>query len=216
MQVIFFRVYYHIHIFIYICCIGIIQKIHNKMSGIKIENFNSLYTKYYRRSFLFTKSYVHDEYVAEDIVSEVLIKLWEILKEKEIEHIEALLLTTLKNKALDHLKHESVRAEVFQSLSDIYQKELEIRISTLEACDPEEIFSFEVQQIINRTLASLPEQTRRVFEMSRFENKSNKEIAEIQGVTVKGVEYHITKTLKLLRENLKDYLPLYYFFFFFC
>ena len=75
------------------------------MIGTEIHNFNTLYTKFYRKSFLFTKSYVHDECIAEDIVSDVLIKLWEILKEKEIEHIEALLLTTLKNKSLDHLNH---------------------------------------------------------------------------------------------------------------
>ncbi|KKB57063.1 RNA polymerase sigma-70 factor [Parabacteroides goldsteinii] len=185
------------------------------MIGTEIHNFNTLYTKFYRKSFLFTKSYVHDECIAEDIVSDVLIKLWEILKEKEIEHIEALLLTTLKNKSLDHLKHEAVKTEALHTLTDMRQRELDIRISTLEACNPEDIFSTEVQQIVTATLALLPEQTRRVFEMSRFENKTNKEIAEELQLTVKGVEYHITKALKPLRENLKDYLPLFYFYFFF-
>lgn len=91
------------------------------MIGTEIHNFNTLYTKFYRKSFLFTKSYVHDECIAEDIVSDVLIKLWEILKEKEIEHIEALLLTTLKNKSLDHLKHEAVKTEALRTLTDMRQ-----------------------------------------------------------------------------------------------
>lgn len=186
------------------------QKIHTA-----IHDFTTLYTTFYRKSFLFTKSYVHDESVAEDIVSDSLIKIWEILKNKEIKHLEALLLTTLKNKSLDHLKHEAIKAEAIYSLTDMAQKELDIRISTLEACDPEDIFSAEVKQIIMETLATLPKQTRRIFEMSRFENKTNKEIAENLQITVKGVEYHITKALKPLRENLKDYLPLFYFFFFF-
>lgn len=185
------------------------------MAAIQMENFNILYTKYYRKAFLFTKSYVHDERIAEDIVSDVLIKLWETLKEKETGHLEALLLQTLKHKALDQLKHEYIKTEVLHTLSDIRQKELEIRISTLEACNPDEIFSFEIQQIISRTLSRLPEQTRYIFELSRFENKTNKEIAELQKITVKGVEYHITKVLKLLRENLKDYLPLSSLLFFF-
>ena len=149
------------------------------MIGTEIHNFNTLYTKFYRKSFLFTKSYVHDECIAEDIVSDVLIKLWEILKEKEIEHIEALLLTTLKNKSLDHLKHEAVKTEALRTLTDMRQRELDIRISTLEACNPEDIFSTEVQQIVTATLALLPEQTRRVFEMSRFENKTNKETCSL-------------------------------------
>lgn len=185
------------------------------MPAIQMENFNTLYTKYYRKAFLFTKSYVHDECMAEDIVSDVLIKLWDTLKEKEIEYVEALLLKTLKHKALDHLKHEYIKTEVLHTLSDIRQKELEIRISTLEACNPDEIFSCEVQQIIQQTLARLPEQTRYIFVMSRFENRTNKEIAELQNITIKGVEYHITKALKLLRESLKDYLPLSSLFFFF-
>ena len=54
-------------------------------------DFNSIYTTYYRKAFLFTKSYVHDEMVAEDIVSDVLIKLWEILKERPIDSFEGML-----------------------------------------------------------------------------------------------------------------------------
>lgn len=181
------------------------------MSQPDIHSFNALYTRYYRKAFLFTKSFVHDESVAEDIVSESLIKLWEKLKEENTDYTDALLLTILKNKSLDHLKHEAIKAEAIHSMSNLNQRELEIRISTLQACDPEEIFSEEVKKIIADTLATLPEQTHRIFVMSRFQNKSNKKIAEELGITVKGVEYHITKALKPLRINLKDYLPVLYF-----
>ena len=181
------------------------------MSQTDIHSFNALYTRYYRKAFLFTKSFVHDESVAEDIVSESLIKLWENLKEENTYYTDSLLLTILKNKSLDHLKHEAIKAEAIHSMSNLNQRELEIRISTLQACDPEEIFSEEVKKIIADTLATLPEQTRRIFVMSRFQNKSNKEIAEELGITVKGVEYHITKALKPLRISLKDYLPILYF-----
>lgn len=111
------------------------------MSQTDIHSFNALYTRYYRKAFLFTKSFVHDESVAEDIVSESLIKLWENLKEENTDHADALLLTILKNKSLDHLKHEAIKAEAIHSMSNLNQRELEIRISTLQACDPEEIFS---------------------------------------------------------------------------
>ena len=99
------------------------------------------------------------------------------------------------------------------NLEEIKNRELSIRISTLEACDPKEIFSDEVNRIIHKTLKNLPEQTHRIFEMSRFENKTVKEIADETNLTIKGVEYHITKALKALRINLKDYLPLFYFLF---
>lgn len=185
------------------------------MSNAIVNSFNEIYTSYYKKSFFFAKSYVHDDLAAEDIASESLIKLWEKLKTEKIDYIEPLLLTILKNKALDYLKHEEVKRTAFESMADWHQQELSIRISTLESCDPNEIFSDEVESIIRETLKLLPEQTRRIFLLSRFENKSNKEIAEQMGVSIKGVEYHISKALKALRITLKDYLPLFYFFFYY-
>ena len=185
------------------------------MSNAIVNSFNEIYTSYYKKSFFFAKSYVHDDLAAEDIASESLIKLWEKLKTEKIDYIEPLLLTILKNKALDYLKHEEVKRTAFESMVDWHQQELSIRISTLESCDPNEIFSDEVESIIRETLKLLPEQTRRIFLVSRFENKSNKEIAEQMGISIKGVEYHISKALKALRITLKDYLPLFYFFFYY-
>ena len=188
---------------------------YTRMDDLNINSFNALYTLYYRKSFLFAKSYVHDEQVAEDIAAEALIKLWEKLKTDIINSPQAMLLTILKNKSLDYLRLEQNKLNAMSELSELYVRELDIRVSSLEACDPSEIFSEEVNQIIQATLRTLPEQTRRVFKMSRFENKMNKEIAENLGITVKGVEYHISGALKEFRISLKDYLPLFYFFFYF-
>lgn len=185
------------------------------MSNAIVSSFNEIYTSYYKKSFFFAKSYVHDDLAAEDIASDSLIKLWEKLKTEKIDYIEPLLLTILKNKALDYLKHEEVKRTAFESMADWHQQELSIRISTLESCDPNEIFSDEVESIIRETLKLLPEQTRQIFLLSQFENKSNKEIAEQMGISIKGVEYHISKALKALRITLKDYLPLFYFFFYY-
>jgi len=173
------------------------------------NSFNAVYTAYYRKSFLFVKSYVHDELVAEDIVSESLIKLWERMKSQPIEHVQPFLFAILKNSALDQLKHEAVERKAFKSLHEHFSRELEIRISVLQSCDPNEIFSSEIQQIIQATLATLPEKSRKIFEMSRYQNKTNKEIAEVFNITVKGVDYHIALTIKALRVSLKDYLPLF-------
>ena len=168
---------------------------YTRMDDLNINSFNALYTLYYRKSFLFAKSYVHDEQVAEDIAAEALIKLWEKLKTDIINSPQAMLLTILKNKSLDYLRLEQNKLNAMSELSELYVRELDIRVSSLEACDPE--------------------QTRKVFKMSRFENKMNKEIAENLGITVKGVEYHISRALKEFRISLKDYLPLFYFFFYF-
>ena len=166
------------------------------------DNFNIIYERNYQRSFMFAKSYVHDDMIAEDIVSDSLVKYWRLISTQKGEATEALLLSILRNKALDYLRHKAVHNAAIENLEEIKKRELSIRISTLEAWDPEEIFREEIRTILQRTLQSLPEQTRRIFEMSRFENKTVKEIAIETNLSVKGVEYHITKTLKILRINL--------------
>jgi len=176
------------------------------------NSFNAIYTAYYRKSFLFVKSYVHDELIAEDIVSESLIKLWERMKSQPIEHISSYLFIILKNSALDQLRHEAIERKAFKSLNEYLTREHEIRFSVLKACDPNEIFSSEIQQIIQSTLANLPDKSRKIFEMSRYHNKTNKEIAEVFNISVKGVDYHIALTIKALKVSLKDYLPVLFYF----
>jgi RNA polymerase sigma-70 factor (ECF subfamily) len=145
--------------------------------------------------------------MAEDIVAEGLIKLWERMKQEPVDPIPPFLFTILKNSALDYLKHQSKKRVAITTLGQTLSRELEIRISSLEATDPNEIFSAEIQQIIHNTLNSLPQRTREIFMMSRFENKPHKELAAQFNISVKGVDYHIARSVKDLRVALKDYLP---------
>lgn len=172
------------------------------------KTFDLLYKQYYHKSVLFVKSYVHDTAIAMDITSDSLIKLWDKMKEEDISHPEILLISILKNKALDHLKHEAVKVRAFDNIKSLYEADMNIRISTLEACEPQQLFSSEIQSLLVKTLDNLPPQTKDIFMLSRFGDKSNKEIAELYDLSVKAVEYHITKTIKVLRIVLKDYLIL--------
>ena len=178
------------------------------MSFDSNNSFNEIYTAFYRKSYLFVKSYVHDDMAAEDIVSESLIRLWQQMKQQTIDPIPPFLFTILKNRTLDYLKHQAVIRTVHQDMVEILNRELEIRTTTLEMSDPIDIFSTEVKQIIELTLNRLPEKTREIFKLSKFGNKPHKEIAELYQISVKGVDYHISLSVKELRLALKDYLPL--------
>lgn len=176
-------------------------------------DFNKIYKDYYKRSFWFVKSYVFEDMAAEDIVSESLISLWQTIRKEEVEHPLSLLLTILKNNSLNYLKTQERQLEMMNSLASVLSRDLNYRINCLAACDPQEIFSSEITTIIEQTLTTLSDQTRQVFEMSRYEHHSVKEIAEILNLSPKAVEYHITKALKVLRLGLKDYLPLFHWLF---
>ncbi|MDP4271376.1 MAG: RNA polymerase sigma-70 factor [Bacteroidota bacterium] len=176
--------------------------------------YAAIYRTYFPRFRSFANSYVRDEFVAENIVQDAFTTLWEN-KETLADNSNVLsyLLTIIKNRALNHLSHLQTRYAVEEKLLTQQTREIELRCLTLRATDPESIFSNEVQSLIRQTLDKLPEQTRQVIEMSRFDNLSNKEIALRLNISVKGVEYHITKGLKSLRIGLKDYMSAYTFFF---
>jgi|SRR5690554_2280946 len=174
-----------------------------------------LYATYYEKCFSFTKSYVHDKHTAEDITSDAFIKLHDKLQKEEIKNVPAYLLTILKNGALDHLRQKAVTDRTHTAYTSMANQELDYRISTLIECDPELIFSKEIQEIIDKTLAAMPPRRREIFTLSRYKNLSNKAIAAKLNLSVKSIEYHITKSLSLFRENLKDYLPLFYLIFLF-
>jgi RNA polymerase sigma-70 factor (ECF subfamily) len=145
---------------------------------------------------------------SEDIVSESIIQLWHAMRRDTVTSPRSFLVAILKNNALNYLKHLSIRQAGLETMSESSRRDTQYRIMSLEACDPQEMFSKEITEIIERTLMSLPEQTRRIFEMSRYEQRQVREIAEAFSITPKAVEYHITKALKLLRVSLREYLPL--------
>lgn len=176
--------------------------------------FSTLFEQYKEPFILFANSYIRDWTVAEDIYVEAMMQYWEKRHELPSDtNIPAYILTSVKNRSLNLLRHLNVRTEAEEHLFNHNARELNFRISSLESCDPSELFTIEMREIIRRTLNELPEQTRAIFYKSRFENKTNREIAEKLDINVKTVEYHIAKSLKLFRSRLKDYLPLLVFLF---
>jgi len=163
-----------------------------------LKAFNQLFADYQGRFIRFANIYVRDIAVAEDFTIEALMQYWENRNTlKADSNVPAYILTIIKNKCINYLQHIQVREDASEHLKNHAEWELNTRISTLEACNPEELFTAEAP--------------RRIFIMSRYENKPYKEIAETLGMTTKGVEYHISQALKKLHANLKDYIPLLVF-----
>lgn len=78
----------------------------------------------------------------------------------------------------------------------------------IESCDPSQIFTAEIVEILHNTIANLPAKQREIFVMSRVQGKSYKEIAEELGLTYKQVDKSLQKTMKTLRQALGEYMPL--------
>ena len=172
-----------------------------------MDTFTRFFQENQAKFLSFAYSYIRNKTEAEDILMESMIALWENRDKWENDsNLQALLLTIIKNRALNYLAHEQVRLRAEDDINTHRQRELNLRISTLEACEPDTIFNTEIQHIVRKALTKMPEQSRDIFILSRYQNTPNKMIAEKLGISIKSVEFHITKALKILRTELKDYL----------
>ena len=177
------------------------------------KSFNAFFVENQQRFSHLAYSYVRNIEIAEDLVVESFVYYWEHKDAlREDTEPRAYVATTLKHKCLNHLARLKKRLTIENELSAHQEWELSLRIQSLNEFIPEEIYTEEIQALVNQTLAQLPTRTREIFEMSRYENKTHKEISAYLGISTKNVEYHITKSLNELRKVLKDYLLIFLLF----
>ena len=177
-----------------------------------LDNFISNFKNLHERGLAFARAFVFDADLAEDITSEAMIVLWNKLRGQNIEQPQIYLFAIIRNKSLESLRNRKTALLAKNELSLASERDYNLRIKSAEACDPQILYSKEVQAIIKSSLKDLGTQTREVFILSRYEGMSNKDIAKKLGLSPKTVEYHITKSLKYFKEKLKDYLPILLFF----
>ena len=175
--------------------------------------FKVIYNRYVPRLYYFVYEYVPFNDIVENIIQDTLLVLWDKKsKLAENTNLGAYLFTVAKNNCLYKLRDQRYRQKLFES-TEVDEPELKANLDALGALDTSLLTFMEIEQIIENTLRQLPPQCRTVFKLSRFEEKKNKEIAEELGISLKGVEGHISKALKYFRTSLKDYLPIMAFLF---
>ena len=170
--------------------------------------FGRLFATWRARFEAIACRYVRSAAVAEDLVSDSFMSFWENRGRIPADaNLQAYILIIVRNKCLDWLRAQSLHAKSEQEVYELRRRVLAADIRSLQAFNPEEIFSEEVAAIVRQSLDRLPELTRDVFIARRFEEMSYKEIAEKYGITVRRVEFELEKAVKQLRVALKDYLP---------
>lgn len=161
--------------------------------------FDAVYNFYYSRLCAFASNYVEVK-DTEEIVQEVMMWLWESRTTLVPElSLKSLLFTITKNKCLNNLEHTQVKRDVHKKLYEKFHAQFE---------DPDFYVHDELLNLVSEAIRKLPEKYRKAFEMNRFDELTYNEIAEIAGVSSKTIAYRIAQALKILRVELKDYLPL--------
>ena len=120
----------------------------------EIKAFNKLFAEYHGLFVRFANTYLQDEAAAEDIAVEGIMYYWENRYSlSSNSNIPAYILEVIKHKCLNYLRHLRVREDVEQRIQEHQQRVNSLRIATLEACDPQEIFNHQILHLFHADCA---------------------------------------------------------------
>lgn len=159
----------------------------------EIEVFKAIFNEHYEniRNYLYYKT--SDMVLAEDIVQETFMKLWDIRKTIQNDTVKSLLYVMAANNLKSHMRHQKV---VFNFANTSSKDEIDN-----ESADSE-IRQKEMQQKLQRVLADMPEKNREVFLLNRIDNLTYAEIADRLQLSVKAIEKRMHEALLFVRERI--------------
>ena len=169
------------------------------------DGFKNIFQQYFQPLCHLSSHYLEDHDEAKEVVQDAFVKLWEVRQNLDKDsNIRNFLFTLVKNNCLNLLKRKQLLLKHHEKLRWM---EMHYQYESFSRMGSDYLEFNELKEKIDLAIKNLPEHCRIVFEMSRFEELKNREIAEKLGVTQKTVEAHLTKALKILRNDLKEYLP---------
>lgn len=170
--------------------------------------YEKIFHEFYPVLFSLAKQYLLNETDAEEIVQDAYMKLWEVrLTMNEQSNIKNFLYTLVKNNCLNQIRNKQNAARL---ISNYQYSELKYNYEALEKVGETYLDFQELKDKIDLAISELPDDLRIVFEMNRFKDMRYKDIASELDLSEKAVEARMSKALKILRSELKDYLPVIY------
>ena len=176
---------------------------HKLRKGLREGNkeiFEEIYRQYYSPLCFYCMRYVGDIEEAKEIVQGLFLKIW--IKRNELDintSVKSYLYRAVQNYALNHLHQQKVKQKYIINKAHFPNQSSENGQLKME----EE----ELKILIKSAVLKLPDKRRKIFELSRYENMKYTQIAEHLTISVKTVEAQMSKSLKYLRQVLKEYLP---------
>ena len=173
----------------------------NELKEGDVNAFEMFFKTYYQPLCNYAYSFIQDRDEAEEIVQSAFLSVWEKRETLDIKtSLKSYLYTMVRNTSLNVIKHEKIKQKYVGEA-------LAVEARSHEGVS-QKVLSSELEEKIERAMDVLPEQCRLIFKMSRFEELKYGEIAEQLQISVKTVENQMGKALKIMRDQLKDYLPI--------
>lgn len=178
------------------------QNISDNLLIISIRNgskdaFKLLYDRYCKKLFYFSLRYLDDKEEAEELVQSVFINIWEHRNSlNETLSVKNYIYRSALNYIYNYLKKKAVHARYVEA---------ELRKSEPQSNQTyNNIFYNDLERSISSIVEKLPLQQRKIFQLSRFDGLSHEEIARTLNLTVRTVENHIYRALKIIKSKLRS------------
>ena len=150
-----------------------------------------MFLKHYQEWCLLSFSYVGDLDDSKDVVQSIFIKLLQKEYKEPIKDLKSYINTSIRNESLKRIKKRERTFSIKNYSNEVPSYE-------------NELIRSEISQTLFREIDALPDQNKKVFELCVLEGIKYENAAEIMGITVNTVKYHLKKTFKILRLNLRD------------
>lgn len=176
-----------------------------------LSTFENLFDKYYSMLCLVAYDFLKNKALAEEIVDEVFMAVWQKRDVIQInQSIRAYLVKSVKNRCINWFEQTKTERIVMTNVADISVYE---SILWDDDYPLGKLLEQELRNSINESINALPEQCKRIYQLSRNEDLSYEEIAARLNISVNTVKTQMKIALAKLREALRDYLPLLFFWF---
>jgi RNA polymerase sigma-70 factor (ECF subfamily) len=160
------------------------------------EAFEHFYKDHYKFFLLAACKYLGDAPLAQEVVNDVFVRLWQDAERIDIQSsLKSYLYRAVVNRCLNELDKHKRDRQHFQ----------ELKHRPEETAEWKEMEDNELKIRLYKAIDDLPEQCRKVFRMSRFEELKQQEIADRLGISIKTVKNHITHALQQLNRVLDEW-----------
>jgi RNA polymerase sigma-70 factor (family 1) len=160
-----------------------------------VKAFEEIYNRYWYRLYRFVYQETGTREEAEELVQDLFTSLWNRREQLAVRHLGAYLTVSIRNLTTNYIKSQITHRK-YQEYSIMH----EIRQASLTE---ETVYYADLARAVDEAMAKLPERTLAIFKLSRFERQSVRDIARTMNMTEKAVEYHITKSLKVMQAQLR-------------
>lgn len=163
------------------------------VAGDDIRAFEALYQKFSGRMLGYALNILNDKFVCEDLIQNIFIDFWSKRKGHQIDNLEGYLFRAVKFQIFKYFRDHKFSNDDLTRLNLI-----EVSVQSSKNLEYQEL-----EAAIHACVSKLPPRCKEIFQLSRFEHKSNKEISEALDISMQAVKNQVSKALIFIKGNLQ-------------